>query len=344
MPNKVALFPIYALADMVDGRPFDTKVLPFQIVEGVTVEDVRPMFRPDTLAWTQQELGRHAMEDLQRVDYAIVNRYETQATGEGDRGDRAAEALLRNAVACLRLIRPMRQRTSLMRGELGEDGTLNVQHFEHPKFLEVPDVQKLFHVRNADLDLLQAVACEFLRAMANDFWKFRMAVEFHEAGHLQDWYWKARYSLWCSALEALFTSQSPEHQGGLVAKERIKWFLGENTSIYDPGDIPKFIDPQPNITVGDVVDDLYTVRNLIAHGDRVPDEFFERKVRRGINGELSLLQVLIEALSFIIRKSLLRILQEGLLRHFADAGSSEAYFGGGGLTNKAIRQKKTNEQ
>jgi len=234
----------------------------------------------------------------------------------------------------------MRQRTSLLRGELGEGGKINVQHFEHPnEILEVPEAQKLFHLRNSDLDLLRKVAPAFLQAMNGEVWKFRMAVEFHEAGHFQDGYWKARYLLWCSALEALFTSQSPDHRGSLVAEERIKWFLSENRSIYDPGDIPDFVEPRPNITVGSVVDNLYTVRNVIAHGDRVPDKFFQEKLRKGVGDDLSHLQVLIEALSFIIRKSLLRILQEGLLQHFADAASSEAYFGAAGLTNTALRRR-----
>jgi hypothetical protein len=340
MPNHVTLYPIYALAGGGDEQPFDAGVLPFQIVEGVTVEDVRPMFTNDTFGWVRNELGRRDLEELEEVDYAIVHRYTSDELADGGNSDRDSEKLVRNLNACLRLVRPMRQRTSLMRGELGENGNIDVKHFDHPQeLLEVPEVQKLFHLRNADLELFRTVANEFLRAMANDFWKFRMALEFHEAGHFQDWYWKARYSLWCSALEALYTSQSSEHQGSLVAKERIKWFLGENTSIYDHGDIPNYIMPQPNITVGAVTDDIYTVRNCIAHGDRVPDDFFQRMMREGVGGELSVLQVLIEALSFIIRKSLLRILQNNLLQHFADAASSEAYFGAAGLTNAAIRQR-----
>jgi hypothetical protein len=126
----------------------------------------------------------------------------------------------------------------------------------------------------------------------------------------------------------------------LVAEERIKWFLGEGTSIYDGGDIPAYIQPQPDITIGNVVEELYALRNYIAHGDRVPNEFYERKLRQGVNGELSLVQVLLEALSFIIRKSLLRIVRDGLLDNFADAEASEGYFDAAGLTNTAIRRRR----
>jgi hypothetical protein len=341
MPSKVTLYSIYAVADEIDGQPFDKRALPFQIREGVALENVRPFFTPDTFKWVRNELGRHDVEDLERIEYAIVHRYYADVAGDGSVPDVESEVLVRSLVACLRLVRPMRQPTSLMRGELLQDGTINVQHFEHPlELLEVPEVQKLFHLRNSDLVLLRTIADDFLRVMSGEFWKFRMAVQFYEVGHFQDTFWKARYSLWCSAVEALFTSQSPEHQGSLVARERIKWFLGADTSIYDTGDIPGYIRPQPNITVADVVEDLYVVRNFIAHGDRVPDHFFQRTMRQGVNGNISLLQVLIEALSFIVRKALLRILRENLQNHFENAAASETYFEAAGLTNAAIRRRQ----
>ncbi len=239
----------------------------------------------------------------------------------------------------LRLVRPMRQRALLVRGDLRDNGTIEVRHFEHPIDFEVPELQKLFHLRNRDVELLRAVADEFLRAMRGEFWKFRMAVEFHEAGHLQGLYWKARYLLWCSSLEAIFTSHNREHRGSLVAKERIKWFLGADASIYEPGDIPSFA-PQANIKIGDVLDNLYRLRNFIAHGDRIPDDFFQRTMRQGLSGPLNVLVVLNEAVSFIARKSLLRIIQDNLLDHFAGATSAETYFANEGLTFSAIEQRQ----
>jgi hypothetical protein len=341
VPNKVTLYPIFALADAIDGQPFDQRVLPFEVIAGVTVEDVRPLLTPETFRWVRNELARRDLEVLQQIHYAIVHRYVVDAEADGSPTDVLSAKLVRKLVACLRLIRPMRQRTSLIRGELLQNGTIDVRHFDHPReLLEVPEVQKLFHLRNVDLDSLRSVASEFLRGMEGEFWKFRMAVDFHEAGHFQDWYWKARYSLWCSALEALFTSQAPEHRGSLVAEERIKWFLGAGTSIYDAGDIPDYIRPQPNITVGNVVEELYVLRNCIAHGDKVPDDFYQRKARQGVNGELSMLLVLVEALSFTVRKSLLRILRDSLLNEFASAASSEIYFEAAGLTNTAIRRRQ----
>jgi hypothetical protein len=165
----------------------------------------------ETFRWVRNELGRHDLEDLQDIHHAIVHRYVVDNEADGSPADVESEKLVRNVVACLRLVRPMRQRTGLLRGVLLQDGTIDVRHFEHPRsILEVPEVQKLFHLRNADLESLKAIAGEFLRAMGGDFWKFRMAVEFHEAGHFQDWYWKARYSLWCS--ELVLSEETPRRK------------------------------------------------------------------------------------------------------------------------------------
>jgi len=234
----------------------------------------------------------------------------------------------------------MRESSLLMQGGVRDDGTFDVQKFDHPlDFHEVPEVQKFFALRNRDAMELRNVALAFLRAMQGDFWKFRMASQFYELGHFQPWQPKARYLLWASAIESIYTTHNRGHKGSLVAKERIKWFLGEQTSIYAPGDISSLL-TDPKITVGAIVNDLYEVRNHIAHGDRIPDRFFADVSRQSFNGGVTRFEVLLEAASFIIRSSLLRILREGLLDHFADAAQAEAFFGGKGLTLSQIRSQR----
>jgi hypothetical protein len=81
---------------------------------------------------------------------------------------------------------------------------------------------------------------------------------------------------------------------------------------------------------------LYELRNHLAHGDRIPDSYFQRKPRRGINDELNVPAVCTEALSFILRNSLLSILSNGLLGYFADASTAEAYFTSKRLINSLV--------
>ena len=343
MENRIALYPVTSIAQGWDDEPFDRSILPIQIVPNVTIEDAKPLFKEDQFDWLTSHLGRENIETLKamRFSLAIVHRYKLSEYdgGRGGKADQEAEMLVRNVAACLRLVRPMAQTVGFMRGAVREDSTVHEDHFESPSaFLTVPCVQRLFSLRNRDVVRLQNAAPKFLDAMSSEFWKFRMSVELHEAGHYSHTYWKARFSLWCSAIEALFTSNTPNHKGSLVAEERIKWFLGPKTPIYPAGDIPSNTE-QSNLTVEDIIEDLYELRNSVAHGDKTGDKFFRDK-RVCLDQTINLVEVLHEATSFIIRASLMKILEGNLLQHFADGPASDAYFGSNGLTGSALRRKQ----
>lgn len=345
MRQNFTLYTIYSLDRLGDDEPFDLSRLPLEICDGVFLEDLKPLLKKDAFDYVTAQMGTWAVERLKQSRYAFVHRYDLQSKGvdgmliEEHKLAEQSTILLRNIAACLRLIRPTRQITEIIHGKVKEDGTLDVFGFDHPvNLMETPQNQKLFHVRNRDADELIKTVPEFLRAMSGGFWKFRMANQFHHLGHFQHWDFKARYLLWASAMEAIYTSHSPEHKGSLVAKERIKWFLGETTSIYPKGELTPY-EPDPKITVSDIVEHVYDVRNYLAHGDRLPDIYFQKTLRTGISGPLNLFTVLYEALSFIVRTSLMKILGNGLLVHFADAASAESYFGNAGLTRKALQKK-----
>lgn len=336
VPMNFTLYPVL-LAGPGDDEQFDLPLLPVEAAEDVRIEKVSDQFAQGTFDLFREKLGTDRLADAHSVRFALVHRYpDPIGSPQSVRSEETVQLL----ASCLRLVRPMRQRVLLMRGNI-RNGQFDVNHFSLPSShygVEVPEVQKLFKLRNRDADQLRACAPEFLRAMRGEFWKFRMAVQFHDLGHFQSehWEWKARFLLWCSAIESIYTSHgSNDHKGSLVAKSRIKWFIEENTSIYAPGDISTRLN-DPHLTIGDVVGDLYELRNIVAHGDKIPDRFFRDTLRQGVNSPVRKTDVLLEAASFIIRASLLKILQENLLDHFADAGPAEQYFGAQGLTRRAL--------
>jgi hypothetical protein len=338
------LYAIHWLANVVSGTPFDQTRLPIDIAEGVRIESVRERFREDAFQPSSASVGTIVLEKLKGVEFALVHRYspdpivfEGVFVGEQDHSNTSRE-LVKMLAACLRLIRPMRLNAQVIYGRIRDDESFDVRGFDIPPahLIEVPDVQHLFMLRNQDADELRRYATQFLRGMRGEYWKFRMAVQFHDLGHFQALDWKARFLHWCSAIESIYTTHNREHQGKLLATTRIKWFIGADTSIYAPGDLGDFA-PDPRLTVGQIVDDLYDLRNLIAHGDRVPDPYFREDLREGVNGGVKRFEVLLEAASFIVRTSLLKILRADLLNHFSDAGPAEAYFGAQGLTNAQIR-------
>src|SRR4051812_43660198 len=120
---RFSLYPIHRLtSEYLDTEPFDHSVLPFQIMDGVTLEAVADRFRPDTFEWHKRKLGEDLVGILAGVEYALVHRYTPQVTIED--GEvvpevefyARSEQLVRNLSACLRLVRPMRQHPLMMKG------------------------------------------------------------------------------------------------------------------------------------------------------------------------------------------------------------------------------------
>jgi hypothetical protein len=353
MPQNLTLYAIHGIGNAWDDEPFDVSRLPFDLGHGVSIEDVSGLLGADAFSeYVTQEMGTRSVQRLRQLRFALVHRYDrfpiiVDGRIVAEKGDDIGSIqLLRNTAACLRLIRPMRQDASLMYGSIMNDGTFEIGGFDHPyDLLETPQNQKHFNLRTRDAEELKARLPEFLRAMSGEFWKFRMSVQFHELGHFQHRDKKARFLLWSSAIESLYTSHSRDHQGGLVAKERIKWFLGENTSIYPKGELLNFI-ADPKLTVGNTLDDLYDMRNYHAHGDKLTKHFLEDTLRDGVDNKtrVTVYEVLFEAQSFIIRTSLLKILRDGLLDHFADAGPADAFFGAQHLTNPELKAKRKSQK
>jgi len=339
--TKINLYAVYGITHPWEDEPFDESALPAQILPNVTIENVASMFTKNSFDLFAGSLSPNDLKSLRAVKYAVVERFRKPSFhGEEEQKFDIGQTVY-NLAACLRLIRPMRQFSMRIHGVLKADGKLDVGGFDHPVHLmEVPAIQKDFRLRNRDIQEFQTVASQFQNAMAGEYWKFRMPLSLHEAAHFIDNQWKARMSLMCSAIEAIYTSQTPDrqHSGSKVAKARIKWFLGEGTSIYAPGDVQSFNRGGKEPTLADVLDDLYTVRNCIAHGDRVPDKYFSGYWSGSPydSAQTNFISVLEEAASFIVRASLLRILKDKLLLHFKGSPESQAYFAGHNLVRAKL--------
>lgn len=349
--NVETRFSLYPIGRLAQGAPrgldddnFDLALLPFEVAPGVHIEDVSPIIRGGDFEIHKPGIGEYRFRELQRIKYAIIHRYP-QHGQDADTGrylvDTAQTAksreLVQELAACLRIIRPVTVHADFCEGRVADDGELFHINFNEPiPGFSLPINQRLFALRKEDLEDLRFYAPIFKAAMAGPFWKFRMAVQMYDTGYFQSEHWKLRFFLWTSALEALFTSQTTsEHRGSRVAKERIKAHLGANSSIYPPSEISR-LEPNPALTVTNTVDEIYCLRNHIAHGDKIPDHYYQPTGRQSLNGNLSRIDMLVESISFLVRRSLLKIMKEGLLTHFQDSPTSESYFDARQLTKTAI--------
>jgi hypothetical protein len=350
MLTQFCLYPISRISRGLmrggaDDDDFDPSILPVTLMHGATIENVSSLISEDEFEIYKQRLGTDAIEHLENLTYAIVHRSPNHEIIGGSLVTdvelmERSQNIVAEIAACLRLIRPTSQHAQMCWGKIRQDGQFYGIGFSNPlEFTDAPQNQRLFSVRTKDIQDLVFYAPLFRNGMQGQFWKFRMAAHMHEAGHFQNTDWKARFFLWTSALESLFTSKPPlnwrEHSGSVVASERIKFFLGPTTPIYPPGELTS-LQTNPGVTVEDVIGDIYCLRNHIAHGDKVPDCYFNQPGRTDFNGDLSKAGTLTEAISFIVRQSLLRILKDGLLDKFADGPASEAYFTAHGLTRTLI--------
>jgi hypothetical protein len=325
---------------------FDASILPLTTVEGATIEDVSPLLAKNEFDYLKGHFSDEAIKLLGRIKFAIVHRtpqYEEDGKGGivlSSELQSRSQNIVAEIAACLKLIRPTAQRTQMFTGKIAQDGRLSTRTLNNPlETVQCPPNQLHFAVSTHDIHELLFYAPRFRTAMQFENEKFRMAVQMHELGCSQNGNWKAKFFLWTAALEALFTSKPKknwgEHSGSLVATERILDLLGCNTSIYPPGDLTS-LQVDPGITVKDVIGDIYCLRNHIAHGDKVPDCYFQESARIGLEGPLSLGEMLLESISFIIRNSLLKILKEDFVKHFQDGPSSETYFTSKNLTKSLL--------
>ncbi len=147
-----------------------------------------------------------------------------------------------------------------------------------------------------------------LIGMDGEYWMFRMAVHFYVDGFFAGRSLKTRFFYRCTALEAIFFSKS--RRGTAYPRARILEFLGSETPLYAPGDIPEQLPQGGDITVAKVLDAIYEARNTIAHGDRLPDSFITEEWRDGINGPLPKREVLDEAVRSLVRGGLLKIMSQ----------------------------------
>jgi hypothetical protein len=263
--------------------------------------------------------------------YALVHQYEEDprwpATPAAETTAKKKAELLNEVFACSRIVRPTRRLGSVS-GFLREDGTVEQRQATFPdSALDVPEALKLFAFRNRDLEELRNLVGTFLRALHGEYWPVRMAVQYYYMGYeVNDW--KGRYLCWgSSAIHALYSSSNEK------IVRRIKCFLGESTLIYPPGEHleSEFLGTDPT-TIGEVVEDVNVVRNCIAHGERIPDKYFRQDAGRNtLNGRVNYITVLDDALAFIVRATLRRIIAESLLSDFASRVSVSQFWKSKGL-------------
>jgi hypothetical protein len=182
---------------------------PYQILpsENLSIENVSALIKPETFSlWKKGcDVSKNTAESLDCVKFAIVRRHKSPDPGDGEL-ETYSTLLLDYASSCLALIRPTRRSRAMhIRGVIKPDGGFDPYGFTAREDLaDVPEIQKLFVVREQDVQVLTSVLPEFIELyqedengkLTDDYEPLRMAVQLYGEGYALS-YWKARHILWC---------------------------------------------------------------------------------------------------------------------------------------------------
>jgi len=337
--NRIQFFPITVdKFRVVSNDPPPAGTYTIMASEGITVEDVSSLITEDTFSLWKEDcyISKDTAEALENISYAIVHRYTSKYERDLD-FDQHSTHLINCAVACLGLIRPTRpSRAMNIPGVIKRDGTFEPHGFSATNVpAEVPEIQKLFTIRKQDIELLSVVLPEFLKVYVKDsqgkltdeYEPLRMAIQLYGEAYSIT-YWKARHILWWSAIEALFGNPETSSMARIYAlfgnDDLVRGF---NRSIYDAGDIPDCCghSSYTDHTLGETVPLIYDVRNYSAHGQKVPDAHFS-PVAHPFGAKVIGIDTLAEAVTFIIRKTIIGILQQGFRKNFIDRDARDDFW------------------
>lgn len=350
--DKIQIFPIAVDAVGWRGEPLLTGPYSILAAENLTIENVSHLITAKTFSLWKMDcnISKQTADDLEDVKFAIVHRFSSPVERDTELDLRSTE-LGDLALSCLSLIRPTRRSRAMhIPGVIRPDGIFDPHGFTaRPETADVPEIQKLFVIRRQDIDLLASVLPEFMRLYQKDedgklkdeYEPIRMAVQLYgEAYSLS--YWKARHILWWSAIEALYGDGEDTTPARIYALFGDKKLVdGYKCLIYEKGDIPSCYYPSPEClhTLGEIVPLIYDVRNFSAHGQKVPDSHF-RSMPHPFGQDAIGLDVLAEAATFVIRKTVIEILRRGWREEFKDRAARENFW----LMNFALPKGQCKKQ
>ena len=331
--KKITVTPVFGVADeYIDGGDFQSTDLPFDLGNGVLLDDIHERMRSaDFSLWAREHLSQAEVKELKQWHYALVHYFDSEEYLTSHPEENSRE-LVQKVFLGLRIVRPSWTPYQYLRAVVREDeGFVPAGFSKAEGRLTVSSCDAANYIRKKDAGLLREIVPSLLNAYNVDSLTVRRAIRILELGYVSEFI-DVKQLIWVTALDALFTSAA--HWGSDIASRRIEHFIGADTRVYELAEFPDYISV-PSLTVRNAIRDIYKLRNKFAHGEWVPKEFLNKPGYFGKAGEqLNYADVLLEATGIILRMSLTRILKENLLEVFRDKDSLDWYFSRVGLVNR----------
>jgi hypothetical protein len=315
--------------------------LPLKIADSLYFADVSDLIQETTfrplapLFYSESEVGT-----LEHIRYALVRDFECNDQ-ERSSEDEESGKLLYQLYLGLKVIRPFAGRYQVFHYDMTQSiprlprGSRN----DYPTIL--CDCELLNSIRWIDLQELVTVAPSLLSIVNAGTMPISQAINNFEIGYRAD-FLNVRHLLWVVGLDALFTSREWKNRGADLSAKRIADFLGPDFQIYSDGFASRFDSPIPSSPpLGEVLSDIYKLRNDFAHGTWPDKQWAGQIHRRSADSTRDIFhaEMLCEGASSVLRGCLRKILTDvQLVAMFNEKATMNAHFAARGL----IRKRKKN--
>lgn len=284
---------------------------PYRLTDSLTFEKVEGWLNPELFSLWRDWISQRDRENLSSVRFALMHYFDSaghMGREEADSNDFSFKAFL-----CLRLIKPTKANFEPIQIQFKDDGPkrIDVLSIAHPSIIwpNVPESESINSITLKDVYKLKELLPAFLELAADGPENIRRAVRHFNAGYSEVRDPTIQLVVWCIGIESLFCIGNTEiSEPDLVAQ--IDEAVGLKTNIYEASSINEYIGSQTAVRVGDLIHDLFSLRNRFVHGGWIPSDWKSRYPRNSLSGEkVHYVDVLREVASFVLRRGILSHLE-----------------------------------
>jgi len=281
---------------------------PLDILPGVTLENMEGIISIGNFDLWKEYVSFRDRKELASISICLVNRFESREhMGLLERG---SQDLLHRIFVCLRIVKPTRSPFYAVQFKRGETGEIDVFSFAHPdrKDLNVPGVEALNVINLDDIIVVRKIFAPFRKVIDEGPDNLRRSIQLFEEGYADVYDPVLQLLVWVMGIEAAFAvGDQPVRRDDLL--QNIDQRVGFDRDIYEDSGDRNFFELPSRLNVGDVITDLFNLRNHLVHGGWPDKDWGAKAGRRSISGEaVPYADVLRGAASFILRKSILSFL------------------------------------
>ena len=320
---------------LADFGLFDPEKLPdcgYDLGFGLTVEDFSKHISELDLGVWERAFSEDQMAEIKNWTTCLVHKYRAVPT-IGD-AENSSSNFLGYVIAHLRLIRPNRTtRADQLHLRIAASGKLDAFSCSKSPFwpqVQLTDCEKaILGISMEHLGKLKSWMPWIADFHKNwrDHYPLWISLFFLEKFYTELDSFRTRHLLRVMALEALLCSDSEKDFGRQALKSKVPKMLGWHNDLYAQYENKLILfKPEKLLLTDQLIDDMYTLRNKVAHGGEIPGDWMRRDFLRGWDQSLCYADVLCETAGSILRQIWLKIISDDLQTIFAHKKSMQKFF------------------